>query len=230
MEITTETTPATGTEGTEGAATPEAPDVGKLLGEFGSRLDGLTQQIGGIGTRLEESAAAAAEEPEEEPEVSLPQYGVEDFDEHGALDPAAQAREMQRIAGEIADQRIAGVQAERAAEREEAAWERRDQQAEALEQKYPDLADDEKSDMYIGIAKELAERLGKPELAIEPEWLERVYLSEKAKETAGDEIPAGNEQGVHVERGGAAAAAATSVGEDDGDRIVALAGKKRHRI
>lgn len=229
MEITTETTPATTeTGGAESAAATEAPDVGKLIGEFGSRLDGLTEQITGIGQRLEQPPEEEPEETSEE--VSLPQYGVEDFDEHGALDPAAQAREMQRIAGEIADQRVAGMQAKLDERDEEAAWERRDTQAEALEKKYPDLADDTKQDYYLGIAKELAESLGKPDLAIEPEWLERVYLSEKAKETAGDEIPAGNEQGVHVERGGAAAAAATTSGEDDGDRIVALAGKKRHRI
>lgn len=236
MEITTGTEAAPeGAAGAEGAAAAEGaeqgPDIGSLLSEFGTRLDSFGERLGEIA----QPAAAGGEETGgaagAEPEISMPQYTVADFDEDGALSLDAQAREMNRIAEEIADRKIEGVQAERAAEREEIAWQGRDADADALEAKYPDLADPVKQDQYLQIAAELADDLGRPDLAAEPKWLERVYLSEVAKQKAGDEIPAGDEQGVRVERGGAAAAAAAAGGEmDDGDRIVAAARSRRHRV
>lgn len=240
MEITTEQGAGSeGAAGAEGAAaaegTPETPDVSKIIGEFGSRLDGFMERVGGQIETLSQQGAAAGDAGDEgdagEGEVSLPQYNVADYDEDGLLRDEAQAREMARIAGEIADQRVAGIQSERAAEREARAWEVRDSKAEALESKYPDLADEDKQEHYLQIAKDEAEKLGKPELAIEPDWLERVYLSEKAKETAGDEIPAGGKDGVTLERGGVTATQpGGSEGQNDGDRIVALAKQRRHRI
>jgi hypothetical protein len=211
-------------EGAEGAA-PEAgsqetpgSNVEQMLTQFGSRLDELGTTIQGI---VQQPPAPVAEEEGEE-EFELPQFSIEDYDEDGQLSPEAQAREIARLVQQ-------GVEEALAPEREERAWERRDQEADALEERYPDLAG-EKQEHYLQLAQQKAQALGQPTLAIEPSFLEMVYLEAQAREKAGDEIPAGSRQEVSVERGGTVQPVSADGPGDDGDRIVSLARSKHHRV
>lgn len=235
MEIETGTQEQ-GQQGAEGAAEESAgPDVGALLGQFGSKLDGFASRFDGLEERLNTAATSGGGEEEAgggegEGDEFVPQFAVEDFNESGELTVEAQTRAIQEIA-----QRQ--VEAALAPQREQAQAQRRDAYADALEQKYPDLQDEATQnavfDAAIQQASMLAQITGRPELAElwrEPEYLEVVYLAEQAKKRAGDEVPAGSEREVTLERGGAAGPAAQSGQGDDGDRIVAVAQKSRFRL
>jgi hypothetical protein len=206
-----------------GEGESQGPDIGAMLGEFGTRLDELGTQIQGITQAPPEPEGAGEEEGEEDGEFDLPEFGVEDFDEDGLIKPEAQSREIARLVQQ-------GVQDQMAPHLEERAWERRDQEADALEERYPDLADEKTQAKYLTMAQQEAQRLGQPALAIEPKFLETVYLADQARQKAGDEIPAGSRQEVTVERGGVAGGGSADGPGDDGDRIVALAKTRHHRV
>ena len=80
----------------------------------------------------------------------------------------------------------------------------------------------------VGI--QAAEALGNPALAREPAFLEMVYLAAKARERAGQEIPAGSAPGVTLETGPGGSPASSESGDDVADRIVAAGGRKPFRI
>lgn len=229
MEITTGTEQGEGGEGTGG------PDVASLIGGFGTKLDEFSQSIG---QRLDalERPAAVEEEPEEgageagEEEGFVPQFAVEDFGENGELTVEAQTRAIAEIAQRQVQQALAPIQEQRTDERRTA-------YADALEERYPDLADEDKQDQYLDLAAAEASRLaqitGRPELAqlaAEPEFLEVVYLMEQSRRRAGDEIPAGSQREVTLEPGGGAGPASAAGESDDGDRIVSLANKSKFRL
>lgn len=78
------------------------------------------------------------------------------------------------------------------------------QKANELERKYPDLATPEKAAEVVQATAQYAQRLGRPELARDPELVELVYLAQQARNSASQETPADGDHGVHLEAGGAA--------------------------
>jgi hypothetical protein len=105
---------------------------------------------------------------------------------------------------------------------------RRAHEADALEARYPDLAGEDQ-DGWIAVAIERANAFGRPDLAREPAWVEQVYLAEKARTLGADEIPAGSETEVVLERSGAAGGGG-SQGDDTEDRMLASWARGKHRV
>lgn len=96
------------------------------------------------------------------------------------------------------------------------------QRANELERQYPDLADPKKAGEVVQATAQYAQKLGRPELARDPQLVELVYLAQQARSNASQETPAGGEQGVHLESGGAAPQAEEM---DPADRMLQAWGK-----
>lgn len=212
-----------GTPAETGGAAEGAPSEG---GE--DRFDQLSQSFErfqqDVTSRLDR-LGQPDEEPDEEPDEldGLEfQFREDDFEEGGGLSNEAQLREIARMARAIAREEVGTVQAERADER-------RMTEADALEQRYPQLQDEEYQDKIVEMTRRQAAAFGQPELAREPHFLEMVHLAEQARQGAAAETPAGSTQGATLERGGGAPPAEQSSTEEEGDRIVkaARAGKFR---
>ena len=216
-----------GAEGVEetGAAPAEAgvaegagasPD--RLLEAFQNFQTETTSRLDGLAARIPDQPA---QEPEQEDPFAgyEPAFSPEDYDVDGQL-----TVEAQRAA--LAEMVQQGVQAAMAPHLAQQAQERRDAEADALEAKYPVFADEAKAAQYIGQAQQQAAALGRPELAIEPKFLEMVYLADEARKKAADE-QSGGDQGVTLERAGGAAPADGSQGDDGtAKRIVGLAASR----
>jgi hypothetical protein len=211
----------------EGAApeteAPAAPDPVAMIGDFGGRLDSFAETLQQLTERIPEPAPApAVEDPD--PEIPSISFSDDDFDDDGSLTLEAQAREIQRIAERVVEDTLRP-------QREAEAQAARDAGFDALEERYPDLADEAAQDRLLAAAQQRAAALGAPQLAAEPDFVETVYLAEQARQRAGDEVPAGSERGVTLERGGTAPPATPSGPvSDDGDRIVARAKQSRFRL
>lgn len=76
--------------------------------------------------------------------------------------------------------------------------------AEQLAAKYPALARQEVAEPVVKAARELAEKVGKPELATDMGMLELIYKAQMADQYAAGEVPVGAEKGFDLERAGGA--------------------------
>jgi len=182
--------------------------------QFQEQMDG---RLGALEQRLPEPEGEP--EYEDEPFDAAPyfddsRFSDDDFTDDGALSPEAQMRAL-------ADMQRAIVREELAPVLEAREQERRDREAVALEQKYPELADEQTAVRYVQEGVQAAEALGNPALAREPAFLEMVYLAAKARERAGQEIPAGSAPGVTLETGPGGSPAPAQGDEDAAKRIVA---------
>ena len=193
-----------------------APD--RLLEAFQSFQRETGEQIAGLAARIPEQPA---QEPEpEDPFAGFePAFSPEDYDVDGQLTEQAQRAALDQMVQHAAQEAVKPFLAQQAQER-------RDREADALEAKYPVFADEAKAAQYIGQAQQQAAALGKPELAIEPAFLEMVYLADEARKKASDEQSADG-QGVTLERAGGAAPADGSQGDDGtAKRIAGLAASR----
>lgn len=229
---TTEQEGAEGASGSEGAEETQGTTQGggqnELLDEFRTFRGDMLSRFEGLEGRLPQQQTTEGEgegEGEEEglEELDLSQFSDDDFTDDGALTPEAQRRALQQMI-----QR--GVAEALRPEQERAAQERRDEYADMLEEQYPELQDPKVQDAMLTKTRAYAESLGQPKLAQDPQLLEMVYLAEKMRERQGNEVPAGSQQGVTLERGGPAGPAAQRNQEDDGDRIVKLAKSSHFRL
>lgn len=212
--------------GADGAA-EGGDDGGKLFQAFEQFQQQMTGRFDAMEQRL---PPAAEEEGDYEDDGFDPaqffeegQFSDDDFTDDGALSPEAQMRAL-------ADMQRAIVREELAPVLEAREQERRDREATALEQRYPELADEQTAVRYVQEGVQAAEALGNPALAREPAFLEMVYLAAKARERAGQEIPAGSAPGVTLETGPGGSPASSESGDDVADRIVAAGGRKPFRI
>jgi hypothetical protein len=217
----------TGEVETPNVETPEAeapavePNVGELLGGFGGTLEEFGRRLDSLTERLPEPAPV---DDDGDNLASTINFSEDDFDEDGSLSLEAQTREIQRIAQSVVEETLRP-------QREAEAQQARDAGFDALEERYADLKDEAEQDRLLELAQQQAQKLGMPQLAAEPDFVETVYLANVARTRAGNEVPAGSERGVALERGGTAPPAAPQTAEPtDGDRIVARAQKSRFRL
>lgn len=221
---------AAGTEGTEGAgengaaAETQPSSLDKLATSFEKFQTDWTGRFDELSKRIPEPSGDEDDEDDGADDDSGYEFSFEDDDytDEGQLTPEAEMKALQQM---IQQQ----VAAELGPEREKAAARERMTQANALEKKYPALREEGFQDEMISATKEFAKQLGAPALAREPALLEIVYLAHAAQEKAGDEIPAGEEQEVTLEHGGAARANRETE-RDEGDAIVKAATKGRYRV
>ena len=95
--------------------------------------------------------------------------------------------------------------------------------ARDLEEQYPELASEGGAEKAMQLAAAEAQRIGRPELATDPAFLELTYLAEKARTSAAQEQPAGTATGVPLEAAGGAQPAEPE--EDPGERIARAYGR-----
>ena len=220
---------ATTTDETSAEETPQAdPQFEKLM----QRLDGFETKLDERLSPIEQALQPA--DPDEylrqfDRAAEDPGPSDDDYDQQGQLTPEAAQRELNRLVDEraraIADER---VQAAVGPIQEQREAERRVAEANAIEEKYPELQDEKVLKEMVDLTIQAAQELGKPELAAEPKFFEKVYLAERAGERAGQESPGGADRDVSLESArGASAAGGEEDEEDAGDRIVALAQRTR---
>jgi hypothetical protein len=233
---TTDTTGESEAEGDEGeddveeqpeaeaAEQPEASGgddrVIQALEQFGAQI---TDRIGQITAPAQPQAEPEAEADfEEQLDAIIDELPDEHFDDEGNLTAEGMFAAMSTIAREAAREEFAPHAAERDSERRAA-------EADELEEKYPQLRDAKVQDEIWDKSVALARQLGKPELAAEPAFFERVYLAHEAEQRVAAETPASDRPSASVERSSAAPAKPAKQ-EDDGDRIVKLAKSSHFRL
>lgn len=194
----------------------EAGGVDKLASSFEKfqsdvmgRFDSLSQRI-----------------PEPEPyvdeanplELDLGDFGPGDVE----LTDAGGLTAIEELVRRAAVEQVAGLQGVRDRETRLA-------YANELEAKYPALQDETVQDEMISKTIAFAREIGRPEMAMDPRLLERIYLAHEAERRSASEVPAGRERGVTLERGSAAGAGGLKQ-EDEGDRIVAAFNRGKFRL
>lgn len=211
-----EETTAAPAEGGVAEGAGSSPD--RLLEAFQSFQQETGAQIRALGERIPEQPAVEPE-PEDPFAGFEPAFSPEDYDVDGQLTEQAQRAALDQMVQHAAQEAVKPFLAQQAQER-------RDREADALEQKYPVFADEAKAAQYIGQAQQQAAALGKPELAIEPGFLEMVYLADEARQKSKAEQSA-TDQAVTLERAGGAAPADGSQGDDGtAGRIAGLAARR----
>lgn len=195
----------------------EAPQNDALM----ARLDEMAQQIGKLAppekpvpNGLREAFAEGAPAPEAEqfdPYGEQDPYQGQEFDPYQQqyqdpyaqqqMNPAQAAQQLQQYIQQAVQQATLPIT--------------QGIKADQLEQKYPAIKEDPQK--WLGVASDQARRIGRPDLAQEPEFIELVYLAELARNSAAQETPADGGNGVHLEGGGAAP---QQPEEDAGDRML----------
>lgn len=144
------------------------------------------------------------------------QYQPGQYDTGYEADPAqAQQQAMQQLQSYISEQVQQGVQ-------QHVTPYIQQQRANELERQYPALADPKTAGEVVQQTAAYAQKLGRPELARDPQLVELVYLAQQARNSASQETPADGDQGVHLESGGAAPQAEEM---DAADRMLKAWGK-----
>lgn len=217
-----------GVGGEAGAQTQTAPDFESLFSDFSDRFESRFEGI-------EEALNPPPPEPVKERTdfFDLRNFSDEDFDADGELKPEAQQRALQSMIDQRVAEALSPMQRARAEERRVA-------EADALEAKYPDLADPAKREPILGTAREfanfMAERTGDPSRAdmwTEPVFIELVMLAQIGKQAAGGQQAAGQQKDVTLERGGSAGPGGDGGGGTSNERaqsIVKLAQSSKYRL
>lgn len=212
---------------TQEGAEPEGTTAAPAADAVPAWAQQMQQGFQTFNSRLEEFAQRlpqAEEEPEEDEPLDLEalsrEIGVDLADpETGEQNMEAQGRLMQ----ELVRREIAAVRDADFARSEER---RRDAEADALEERYPQLQSEETQTQLVELTEQFCNALGQPALAREPRMLELVLLAQTGSQAAAAERPASEQQDVHLERGGAAGPADAPT---DGAAAKAIVGAVRGR-
>lgn len=157
----------------------------------------------------------------------------DDFDEGGDQggnpdDPDALARSADAIVEQLVDQK---VQERLAPHLQQQYEERRHEQVVALENKYPELGEQEKAVPLLREAAKLAKSLGEPELAREAPFLETVHLRMKAEAARAEETSGGKgEDEAPVEGAGGSNESSGESAEDAVRKLVSDASSRGKSI
>jgi hypothetical protein len=172
------------------------------------RLEGLDGRLGRVEPAL---AALAPEEPgEQNPLAELEALFAPDEPDpadQAALDGRALLQGLQAMQQQTSSATEQQVQEALAPVMQQLSSLQVRLDAEALTQKHPDLEKPEVFQPVVENARELATRLGQPELSTSAQFIELVYLSELAKKVAAGEVPAGQGREFALENGAGGAPA-----------------------
>lgn len=211
-----------GGEGGQAPAAPSSPDVAQSLQRMEGHIESLREQVSQRQTfdpddfaeLLENRQPPAGQQPVgAQPEATGGQT-LEDVLASGDpaqlqtyIDARAQAQ-----AETLLEQHQGPLQELQAKEYQ--------REINTLLERYPDLRNEEVADRVDSQAAELAERRGVPALADDPEFLEMVYLANRAREIdAAEKDASKGDEEVPVEGGGGRRPATPQT--DPGDEIVA---------
>jgi hypothetical protein len=196
-------------EGEGQAAEQQGPDYGALS----QQLEQQGQSLGQLREYLQSNPWAAQEQGEEQGQQEEPlDLG---FMETG--DPQFDQELAQNLDQYVKSQVEQGVQQHLTPLQERLQTFERMDQARELTAEFPELNDAEHAQRVIGMSREYAEMMGKPELADEPAMWRLMHLANAAMVAAKEEE--GNTSAAHVEGAGAAGGGQQSQ-VDLGDLIV----------
>jgi hypothetical protein len=210
---------------------PQAPERDSGFSQLTEKFDGFVSGFEERMAQLESRLAQPEEEPEPEEEPFNPD---ELFQEDGSITPQDLQQWIEQQAELKAKEFVSPLQEQMQRAQAQAEQERLERGADMLEEKYPELADDEWGDRLVSSAQQRAQALAQ-RLGLDPgvadllwrqtEFLEDTYLSIKARERAENEVPAGSENGLTLERGNSLGP--SGAGDSDEDivkRIVSARG------
>lgn len=225
-------------------AAPAAADTGEGQGEAQEgqegqgfdlspvldRMDQFEQRFDGLEQRLPEETPEG-EGPEGEDQLYITPDGAvvdefgnpaEGYNEGYEQDPQA----MMQQALQQQEQRLRQEYEQKLQEQIGPLQERfQDMDLGALEERYPQLRDQQTAESTLRAAEQRAEAYGKPELAKNAQFLEETYLAGLARERGLSEVPADSEEpGFGLEQPGAQTPGEPE--EDPGQRIVDARGPR----
>jgi hypothetical protein len=200
---------------------PERDSGSQLAEKFDGFLNDFGEWRGSIDQRLE--ALTAPPDEGEEQEEEAPFSPDEFFQEDGSITPEDLQQWIDQAAEKKAQQFLSPIQQQVQQAQAQAEQRRLEQGADELEQKYPILGDEEYQERFIQTAQQqamaLAQAVGNPELAEvlwkQPEFMENVHLAIQARERAENEVPAGSENGMELERGNSLGPTGSGLSNDD---------------
>lgn len=134
--------------------------------------------------------------------------------ENPTFDPSTVADRLQQVIAQQIDSRVQPVVDKLTGERQE---EQRQRDAEILVGEFPEMRETDVAEQVVLLARQMAEALGRPDLANEPKFWRYAYMVGRAADAAnteGAETPGA----AHLEGGGGATPAGSQV--DLGDLIV----------
>lgn len=194
-------------EGTQETQEQQAPERDSGVSQLSEKFD---QFLGDFQSRLEQMESRLTPAQEEQQEEEAPFTPDEFFQEDGSITPEDLQQWIDQAAEKKAQQFTQPIQQQWAESQAKAEEQRLERAADALEEKYPILGDEEYLERFVETAQQqamaLAQSMGDPELAEilwkQPEFMENIHLAIQARERAENEVPAGSESGFQLERGG----------------------------
>jgi hypothetical protein len=199
-----------GQAGSEQQAQVDAPERDSGYDRLSQQFEGFINDFGEWREKIDSRFAepeddGAGGEPDE-----VPFSPDEFFQEDGTITPDDLQQWIDQAAEKKAQEFVKPLQQQMSQAQAAAEQRRLEQAADTLEEKYPILGDEEYQERFIQTAQQqamaLAQAVGNPELAEtlwrQPEFMENIHLAMQARERAENEVPAGSEGGLTLERGG----------------------------
>jgi hypothetical protein len=198
------------------AATTETAPSGFDLGPVLERFDGLESGLGGRISQIEQMLTAEDPEGPDDNEFDLSALLGEDA---AGVDPQALEQAFGQYDSRAQQQLQTAIEQATAPLTQQLRELQVGRDMEALAARYPDLDNVEIARPVVDAAKELAEALGNPDIAVNSKVLETIYKAQMADKYAAGEVPVGGQQQVELERAGGAGPAATE--PNIADRLIA---------
>jgi hypothetical protein len=214
-----------------GSEQQEAPERDSGVSQLAEKFDGFLNDFGQWREQID-ARFAEPEAQEQEPEEA-PFSPDEFFQEDGSITPEDLQQWIDQAAEKKAQQFVNPIQQQWQEAQAQAEQRRLENAADQLEEKYPILGDEDYQERFIQTAQQqamaLAQSIGNPDLAEvlwrQPEFMENIHLAMQARERAENEVPAGSENGLALERGNSLGPTGTGVSDEDiAKRIVSARG------
>lgn len=227
------TTDTTATEGGEGDSAPAW---------FSEYVQNADSQMAELRQELDTRLPAAQTEPNADPFAGQPygqpdpygQYGQQPFgqDPYGQQQPTdiydpetgePDPQAAQQFLNQMVQAQMQPLMQQMQQQDQQMRALRNSLDARDLEEQYPELRDEGKAEATMQLAANEAQRIGRPDLATDPAFIELTFLAEKARNSAAQEQPAGTAPEVGLE--GAGGGQPQQPEEDPGERIARAYGK-----
>jgi hypothetical protein len=194
---------AAGNDGGQDAG--QQQQAGPDLSALASQMESLTSGQEEL-RQFMQQFTAQPEEQQVDPYAYDP-AALAGYEDPAGADPDVFAQQVEQRIQQALQQQLAPMQ-------EQLQQARVEREADALVGEFPELAEPEIAQKVVGLAKQMAEQNGRPELANEPWFWRMAYMAGRAAENAnteGRDAP----QAAHLEGGGGATPAGSQVNPAD---------------
>lgn len=207
---------AGGGDGGESGGESTQPDVRSAIDNLSERMDTFMQSV---------------QQPQEDP---LDFLYDDEFDDEGDDQTSGEQTgdgnpdDLVKSADQIVENLVEQKVQERLAPHLQAQYEeRRHEQVVQLENKYPELKEEDGATPLLRQAAELAKALGEPELAREAPFLETVHLRMKAEAARAEETSGEAEQDAPIEGAGGSGNSTGGNASEEAAKLIVGASKSR---